>query len=107
MKEEIELFNAAVQQAKQVIVTYFIHEPWLGGERFEVHFDNGYGASVIRNASELGYSYGGREGLWELAVLKDNDGRWDITRDTPITNDVLGWLTEEDVINTLKEIAKM
>jgi hypothetical protein len=107
MKEEIELFNDAVQQTEQVEVTFYVHEPWLGGERYEVHFGNGYGASVIRNASELGYSYGGREGLWELAVLSDNNGRWEITHDTTITDDVLGWLTEEDVINTLKKIAKM
>jgi hypothetical protein len=103
MKEEIELFNDAVQQTEQVEVTFYVHEPLFNGERFEIHFGNGYGASVIRHRT----SYGGTDGLWELMVLSDHDGSWQADYDTRITDDVLGWLTEEDVINTLKEIAKM
>ncbi len=50
-----------------------------------VHFDNGYGVSVVNHDK----SYGGKEGLYELAVLRGDD----ICYDTPITNDVIGWLT--------------
>ena len=41
-------------------------------------FENGYGASVVRHE----YSYGGKSGLYELAVL---DSSGDLTYDTPIT----------------------
>jgi hypothetical protein len=60
-------------------------------------FPNGYGASVIKH----NYSYGGREGLWELAVL-DKDGN--LTYETPITSDVIGWLTDEEVDGVLSQI---
>ena len=57
------------------------------GEQARIQLPNGWGASVIRGP----YTYGGREGLWELAVTDDQRIRYD----TPITDDVLGWLTEE------------
>ena len=63
-------------------------------------FPNGYGASVVRNQ----YSYGGEEGLFELAVLDEYD---ELTYNTPITNDVLGWLSEGDVLRTLNRIEEL
>jgi hypothetical protein len=62
-----------------------------------VKFKNGYGASVIRGP----YSYGGREGLYELAVF-DSDGKIDYS--TPVTNDVCGHLKPRDVTRLLKRI---
>lgn len=47
------------------------------------------------------YSYGGGDGLYEIAVLHDGV----IVYNTPITSDVLGYLTEEDVMSTLKDIS--
>jgi len=61
-----------------------------------VELDNGYKASIVCHE----YSYGGDRGLYELAVIRDNR----IVYDTPITNDVLGWLTPDDIVNTLNKI---
>jgi len=65
---------------------------------------NGYGASIVQHE----YSYGGRVGLWEIAVTKyDEDGEWNICYDTPITNDVLGHLSESEVIDYLTQIEQL
>lgn len=67
-------------------------------------FDNGYGASVVKND----LSYGGDEGLFELAVIKFNKkNKIKICYDTHITNDVIGWLTLENVDELLEEIKKL
>ena len=68
-----------------------------GGTQRIYKFPNGYGASVICHKGSYGYS----KGLWELAVLNEF-GELDYT--TPITNDVLGHLSEEEVILKLNEI---
>lgn len=65
-----------------------------------INFDNGYGASVVQSP----YSYGGNGGLYEIAVL-DKEG--DITYDTPITDNVVGWLDEEKVTDYLHQIQKL
>jgi hypothetical protein len=62
-------------------------------------FANGYGASVVSN--EL--SYGGKQGLYELAVLKNDE----ICYDTPIADDVIGYLTMDDVEELLTEIESL
>ena len=75
-------------------------------------FRNGLGASVVRRAYvslEYPYhqhgSYGYLDGLWELAVIEWEDAdRWHITYDTPVTDDVLGWLSEKEVNATLTRI---
>jgi len=68
-----------------------------GGTQRIYKFPNGYGASVIRHKG----SYGFKSGLWELAVL-DSSGA--LCYSTPITNDVIGHLTDEEVILKLNEI---
>lgn len=77
-----------------------IPNPYNGGVQARIFFDNGYGASVVKSD----FSYGGKQGLFELAVL-DNDGQ--ITYSTPITNDVIGYLTEEDVSKILDKIKNL
>lgn len=60
-------------------------------------FPNGYGASVIK----LNYIYFGIE----IAVLSfDENGNWDIDYSTPITNDVIGGLSEEARDEVLQQI---
>ena len=65
-----------------------------------IKFDNGFGASVVKGPR----TYGGNEGLYELAVL-DSEG--EITYDTSITNDVEGYLKEEDVTKLLEQIQNL
>jgi len=66
-------------------------------------FDNGYGASVVKHK----FSYGYNQGLWELAVIKFGAARWNICYETPITGDVLGSLTDEEVDELLNKIEKL
>lgn len=67
-----------------------------GGSWAVLQFDNGYGVSVIRTD----FSYGGREGLWELAVLQGGE----VCYNTPITMDVEGWLCEEEVTELMTQV---
>ena len=60
----------------------------------KIMFENGFGASVIKSS----FSYGGKNGLYELAVL-DTDG--EITYETDVTDDVIGHLTPEQVTETM------
>ena len=62
-------------------------------------FDNGYEVSVVKSE----YSYGGKDGLYELAIFKDDE----ICYDTPITNDVLGYLSDKDVTEVLIKIQQL
>ena len=69
------------------------------GVRHVYEFDNGYGASVIKHD----YSYGGKKGLWELAVLEGED----LCYTSGITDDVIGHLTWRNVENYLQQIKEL
>ena len=73
---------------------------YMNGVQSRLQFENGYGVSVIRGD----YSYGGRDGLYELAVL-GKDGM--VTYDTDVTNDVMGYLTMQEVTDTMIEIQNL
>ena len=70
------------------------------GIQCRIEFPNGYGASIVQGPN----TYGGDKGLYELAVL-GNDGQ--ITYDTPITNDVIGYLREQDVTDVMEKIQQL
>lgn len=76
-----------------------------GGVQYIFRFENNYGASVVRHY----FSYGHEQGLWELAVVRfyDDSMRFDIDYDTPITDDVLGYLNEEEICNVLRQIKEL
>ena len=81
----------------------FVYEGLCGDKvwsRSYMIFDNGYGVSVIRGP----HSYGGQKGLYELAVL-GTDGF--ITYETPVTNDVIGFLKSKDVTKHMIEIQEL
>lgn len=73
-------------------------------EVYVFRFPNDYGASVIRRE----HSYGGLQGLFELAVLSfDENGNCRLNYNTHITNDVIGYLTESDVNDLLDQIQEL
>lgn len=75
------------------------------GVQYRFKFDNGYGASVIKDPY---YSYGYNQDLWELAVIKWRMTpfgiRHCIVYDTGLADDVIGWLTDAEVRNFLEKI---
>ena len=71
----------------------FLERSINAGEQVVHKFENGLGASVVRHS----FSYGNDLGLWELAVIEFKGEEWGLTYTTPITDDVIGYLTDEDV----------
>lgn len=69
----------------------------------KIFFENGYGVSIIRGM----YTYGGEEGLYELAVLKGTADSADICYDTPITDDVIGYLTMQEAMEIASKVAAL
>jgi hypothetical protein len=63
------------------------------GIQYLAFFPNLYGVSIVKSE----WSYGGKNGLWELAVLEGGEDEWELTYNTPITGNVLGYLTEDEV----------
>ena len=69
------------------------HPSGIGWDKqARVDFKNGYGVSVVTGSS----AYTSDSAPYELAVLKGGN----LCYDTPITSDVMGHLTEEEVAET-------
>lgn len=81
------------------IVTQRIVPSQDSGEYYQVDFENGYGTSIVRHQ----YSYGGKDGLFELGVLHNDQ----LCYDTPITDDVIGYIPEHEVATYLDQIAQL
>lgn len=80
----------------------------FGGESYShrFKFENNYGASVIKHFGSYGYE----EDLFELAVIifKDKDDKHGcLCYNTPITNDVIGNLTNDEVLKLLEKIKNL
>lgn len=84
---------------------YIIHESRINGGIQKIYkFDNGYGASVVRYP----FSYGGAQGLWEMALLSFDDISWHITyREDFANGDVAGYLSDKDVLELLEWIKRL
>ena len=68
----------------------------VDGLYYRAKYPNGYGVSIIKHH----YSIGGNHDKWELAVL--NGGT--LCYSTPITDDVLGYLDDEEVCELCRRI---
>ena len=71
-------------------------------------FANGYGASVVKGE----HTYGGSDNLWELAVIKyksndSDDLDYELCYKTPITEDVCGHMSDEEVEATINRIREL
>lgn len=75
------------------------YTPRMDGAQWIFNFANGYGASVITG----GIAYCNEGQPYELAVLKDDD----LCYDTPITDDVIGYLTSNEVYDLLDRIEQL
>jgi hypothetical protein len=77
-----------------------------GNEQRLFRFDNNLGASVVRGR----FTYGGDQGLFEMAVLRftgPNAVDFKLDYDTGITDDVIGWLGEDEVQEILARIREL
>jgi len=70
---------------------------------YKEFYSNGYGVSVISNE----FSYGGRDGLYEIAILIGEEDDYALCYDTPITSDVLGYLTLEQSTQIIELVQKL
>jgi hypothetical protein len=80
------------------------------GRQGLVFFPNGYGVSVVRFRLPFGLGYGSYtsdESEWELAVLKGNAEKWELAYDTPITDDVIGHLSEAEIEKVIEQVANL
>lgn len=108
-----ELLSANVSKDEEVVKDFirhplfkdfFIREagvfaPETECYRFSVPGHGDMEVSVIRSSM----TYGGDEGLFELAMLRDDK----CVYDTPITDDVRGWLEVEDVLDILEDVQRI
>lgn len=107
-----ELLSANVSKDEKVVKdfirhplfkNFFIREagvfaPETECYRFSVPGHGDMEVSVIRSSM----TYGGNQGLFELAMLRNDK----CVYDTCITDDVLGWLEVEDVLEVLEKVMR-
>ena len=62
----------------------------------DIKWDGQGGHDIEHQPNITCHSYGGDEGLWEVALIGPTG---DIRYDTPVTDDVLGHLTDDEVLD--------
>ena len=77
-----------------------LDDGFMKGVKCRMMFENGFGVSVVSHT----YSYGGKDGLFEIAVL-DEDGA--LTYNTPVTNDVIGFLNPDEVTDIMEQVQNL
>lgn len=77
---------------------------WGDSYSHRFKFDNEYGASVVKHFGSYGYE----DDLFELGVVWYGDNEFgNLTYNTDITNDVIGYLTNEQVLELLERIKNL
>ena len=87
---------------------YYIGNNNREGQQWLFRFENNYGASIIKHFG----SYGFEDDLFELAVIYFDDSsnanpKWFLSYNTPITDDVIGYLSNNDVLRYLYKIQRL
>jgi hypothetical protein len=96
-----EAINRGENERYKAYCERFGKDPFSWQWRFK--FDNGFGASVIKHE----FSYGFEDDLFELAVLRWTGEYHEIAYDTSVTDNVIGFLTNSDVMNYLYQIKNL
>ena len=94
-----ELSQNAIDQLKEISIDT-INESDEYIWRYAAFFENGFGISIICGMG----TYGGNRDLFEIAVLLGDKTHFELCYDTPITNDVIGYLTEAEVLEYAHKI---
>ena len=92
LKPNERKFGLHIATAKNLVSNFISSEGW------DVIFENGYGASIVRGP----HTYGGPF-LFELAVIHNDQ----LCYKSSITKDVIGYLTEDDVVSYCDKIAQL
>lgn len=67
-------------------------------------FENGYGASVIKRDGSFGFE----EDLFELGVIRwGSENEWHLSYSTELTDDVIGHLSNDEVMLILYKIKNL
>jgi hypothetical protein len=116
---DLVLFNSTLTKANK------IKDWWQGphmsfpetGKQILIRFDNDYGVSIVQFAcppfiqgQPLYGSYGVDKGLYELAVTKyvgEKITDLNLCYSTPITDNVIGNLSEEEVVEIVKKVSEL
>jgi hypothetical protein len=104
-RERFAITNAKRDFRKKNLVSCCTRQFEEGtGHQWIYKFPNGFGASVIFTP----YSYGTEKMLYELAVIRFlSNEDYHLTYDTPITDDVLGYLSTREVCELLRTIENL
>lgn len=63
---------------------------------------NGYGVSIVRHDFSRT-----KKNTWEIAILQGTKENWDICYSTPITDDVLSNMTDDEVNKICEQVSKL
>lgn len=80
-------------------VHLYLAEKYAESKQAKMSFDNGYGISVLFGS--MFYSNG--IDTYEVGILKNGA----LCYTTPITNDVIGYITEEEVTDIMRKIQEL
>ena len=72
------------------------------GIQYLFRFDNNFGASVVKSR----YTYGGDKDLWEMALIYYTHSDYFLMYINDFEEDVIGYLTDEEVNKLLEKIEK-
>ena len=109
MIEEYESLQYQIDNPKGTPLNYkkyknYLEKPSFDKGQWLFKFENNYGASVIKRYGSYGYE----KDKFELAVVKFNENNiFSLCYDTEITDDVMGYLSNEEVLEILEKIKNL